>query len=269
MSDTAYTKYNDVAEDDSGEPYEDEETEVYEGTGAAYAEEYGDEEPLEAQPVGLFSTPVRAITMIFSVLLLFVVVGVLAWLLGQSGKKNVAAITTGSNIPPVAGSLTPVPEINDANALYDNKPAGLSEAPKVGALPPNFQWTDPKTKQPVKLSSLRGKPVLLNFWGTWCPPCRAEMPEMQKIYDRMGKDVVFLGVSMGPRDEPLGVSQFVVLNKYTWDFIHDPDSAVMNRYQVTGIPSSYFIDKSGVIRAIHVGGADAQILEANLQKAQQ
>lgn len=140
------------------------------------------------------------------------------------------------------------------------------EAPAVGYLAPRFSLSDlGGTSRSLK--DFRGHPVWINFWATWCPPCRAEMPEMQKIYDREKGNMTFLGVSMGPRDEPLGVAQFVQLGPYTWDFVHDPNGDVMQRYQVTGIPSSYFIDKSGVIRAIHVGGADAQIIEDNLKKA--
>lgn len=254
-----------IANSEDGESYQDNAEEAYED----YEDIYEDEEVV--QPVGLFSTPARAITLGFSILLLFLVVGTLAWFLGQSGKQG----TNGANNneqaykATSAGGLQPIPDITNTKASYTSKPDGVSEAPRVGSLPPNFQWTDQKTGQPVTLESLRGKPVLLNFWGTWCPPCRAEMPEMQKIYDREKDNLTFLGLSMGPRDEPLGVAQFVQLNDYTWDFIHDPNSDVMLRYQVTGIPSSYFIDKNGVIRAIHVGGADAQILEDNLKKAQQ
>lgn len=267
----AYTNYKRLprvterigdSEEGEGEPYEDEEV------------EFADEDEGAVERVGLFSTPARAITLGFSVLLLFVVVAMTAWLMGQAVKKpGVSSITDArgeqSYQAMSAGGLKPVPDIKNPNAEYASKPAGLSEAPKVGALPPNFQWTDDKSGKLVTLESLRGKPVLLNFWGTWCPPCRAEMPEMQKIYDAQKDNVTFLGVSMGPRDEPLGVSQFVQLNNYTWDFIHDPNSDVMTRYQVTGIPSSYFIDKSGVIRAIHVGGADTRIIENNLKKAEQ
>ncbi len=252
----------------------DEEIEAYsDEADDPYGYLYEDEQAVER--VGLFSTPARAITLGFSILLLLGVVVMAAWLLGQAGKKPDTVPALGGNNgeqayhATSAGSLKAVPDINNANASYTSKPAGLSEAPKVGSLPPNFQWADQKTGQPVTLESLRGKPVLLNFWGTWCPPCRAEMPEMQKIYDHEKGNLTFLGVSMGPRDEPLGVAQFVQLGNYTWDFIHDPNSDVMTRYQVTGIPSSYFIDKSGVIRAIHVGGADAQIIEDNLKKAQQ
>jgi hypothetical protein len=74
---------------------------------------------------------------------------------------------------------------------------------------------------------------------------------------------------MGPRDEPMGVNQFVKLNNYTWTFIHDTDSAVSINYQVTGIPSTFFIDKNGVIRSIHVGGASSTDFENGLKKAEE
>jgi thiol-disulfide isomerase/thioredoxin len=269
MSNASYSKVryrkvsaNSVANDFSEEQVEDEYTDedVY--------EDYVDEADEEEVPAGsqLFSSPARTITLVSSALLLFLMAAVAAWLIGQSGSKAQPPKVSSNSAP---GKLLPVPEINNSAAAYASKPSGLAEAARVGALPPNFQWVDNKTGQTVTLESLRGKPLLLNFWGTWCPPCRAEMPEMQKLYDSLGGSVNFLGVSMGPRDEPLNVSQFVQLNKYSWDFIHDPNSDVMNRYQVTGIPSSYYIDKNGVIRSITVGGADAQILRDNLQKAQQ
>lgn len=255
-----------IAESGEGEPIEDD------------AEEYIDEEEEVIEKVGLFGTPARAFALGVSILLLFAVVGTAAWALGQSSKKpggtSLSASTTDPNSEVAFKAntsdsrLKPVPSINNANASYSSNPSGLSEAPRIGSLPPNFQWTDQKSGQPVTLESLRGKPLLLNFWGTWCPPCKAEMPEMQKIYDQQKDRVRFLGVTMGPRDEPLGVAQFVQLENYTWDFIHDPNSDVMNRYQVTGIPSSYYIDKNGVIRAIFVGGADQPTIEANLKKAE-
>ena len=76
------------------------------------------------------------------------------------------------------------------------------------------------------------------------------MPEIEQLYQQYKDKVDIIGVSMGPRDEPAGVAQFVDLNKYHWQFIHDADSSVMNNYLVTGIPSSFFIDKNGVIRSI-------------------
>src|SRR5580765_1368272 len=152
MSNAAYSKsrYRRVpasapspdVEDDQGEgePYEDEEA-------LAYYEEGGEEAEQSSLGASLFSSPARAITLVFSVILLFALAGTIAWMLGQSGKIPTVSstTTTTSNVPPVSGSLKPVDQINNSSAPYASKPAGLAEAPRVGALPPNFQWVDSKT----------------------------------------------------------------------------------------------------------------------------
>jgi len=204
------------------------------------------EEEIE-QPSGLFSTPGRTITVVLSMVMLVVIGVVIAWKLGE-----------------VAGGTTPNLSAISAPGAQA-APAG--SGPKVGMMAPDFSLIDVNTDKTVSLSDLRGKPVWINFWGTWCPPCKAEMPEMQKIYQDVKDKVHMVGVSMGPRDEPAGVQQFVHLNNYSWQFIHDADSNVMNTYEVTGIPTSFFVDKNGIIRAVHVGGAMAPELQANLQKA--
>ena len=187
------------------ENYLDEE--AYEEGFEELPDEGYDEEGYDEAPVGIFSTPARTAAVVVCIALLFVVAGSLAWLLGQ---KSHPVASTGTDQGSVAvsslapgSSLAAVPVIANSNPGYAAKPAGLSEAPKVGAMAPNFQWKDPATGKLVTLESLHGKPVLVNFWGTWCPPCRAEMPEMEKIYANVKNDVTFLGVSMGPRDEPL------------------------------------------------------------------
>ena len=139
--------------------------------------------------------------------------------------------------------------------------AGLDTAPRAGALAPDFSLVDVHTNQPLTLSSLRGKPVFVNFWGTWCPPCRAEMPEMQRLYDKYPGQLEMVGISMGPRDFPEQVKNFVDQYKYPWTFIHDPDYSVATAYQVAAIPSSYFIDKDGVIKAVQVGAMDLARME--------
>ncbi len=140
------------------------------------------------------------------------------------------------------------------------------QAPRVGAFAPDFELVDVHTNQPLKLSSLRGKPVFMNFWGTWCPPCRAEMPEMQKLHNKYRDQVQIVGVTMGPRDNPANVKEFVDAAKYDWTFIHDPDYNVATTYQVQAISSSYFIDKEGVIRAIQIGAMGIGQMEAYLQQ---
>ena len=238
MSNTAYSKPRRVPRDFYKEtPTEDEPYEESE-------EEYEDEEP-EQEAVGLFSTPARTAALVTSVVVLLFVAVAVAWLLGQKVRGP----------------------ISTAGVVPNNIP--VKAAPRVGALAPDFELSDVRSNKPLKLSSLRGKPVLVNFWGTWCPPCREEMPALEKIYEKVKGQVEFLGVSMGPRDEPMGVNQFVKLNNYTWTFIHDTDSSVSINYQVTGIPSTFFIDKNGVIRSIHVGGAASEDLENGLKKAEE
>lgn len=199
------------------------------------------DEDAEQVREGLFSTPARVVTLVFSALLLLVVGAAIMWVLNSGGTS------TGST-----------------NAPADT--SGLDIAPRVGALAPDFELLDVHTNKPVKLSSLRGKPVFMNFWGTWCPPCRAEMPEMEKLYNKYKGQVEILGVSMGPRDDPTRVQVFVDAASYSWTFIHDPDYLVATDYQVQAIPSSYFIDKDGVIRAVQVGGMNFGQMENNLGK---
>jgi peroxiredoxin len=201
--------------------------------------EYEEYEVDVEDPTGLFSTPARTITVVFSMLLLLAVGVAIAWQLGSTSVPN-----------------------NGGNGTV-----AVSIGPRTGMLAPNFSLLDVKTNKAVSLESLRGQPVWINFWGTWCPPCKAEMPEMEKLYQQYKGQVKIIGISMGPRDDVPNVKQFVDLNGYHWDFIHDADSSVMNTYQVTGIPSSFFIDKNGIIRAVEVGGAMAPQLEANLKQA--
>src|SRR4051812_46058699 len=168
MSDTAYpNKYRPARKVVATQPEEEYEDEVFEDD-----EDYGEvyDEPVGS--VGLFSTPARTVAILVSVLLLFIVAGAAAWMLGQKAKNPPVASAgttqgSGGNKTSLDGV---VPTINNANPGYAVKPSGLDEKPAVGAMAPNFQWVDQKTGQAVSLESLHGKPVLVNFWGTWCPP---------------------------------------------------------------------------------------------------
>jgi cytochrome c biogenesis protein CcmG/thiol:disulfide interchange protein DsbE len=122
----------------------------------------------------------------------------------------------------------------------------------VGALAPDFELTNVDTGQPVTLSSLRGKPVWLNFWATWCPPCKTELPFMKQLYDKYGsQNLVIVGIDM--QENPSAVRSFVQSNGYAWTFVVDTDGAVTNRYFMAGIPTHVFVDRNGVIQAIRVG----------------
>lgn len=123
--------------------------------------------------------------------------------------------------------------------------------PVVGSPAPDFQLKDLQGKT-VRLHALRGKqPVFLNFWATWCPPCRKEMPEIQAFVDAHGKEIAVIGIDVGEAKEP--VQRFVQEAGYTWQFVLDEQGEVMQRYLAFAIPTSFFIDRQGIIRAKHIG----------------
>lgn len=98
----------------------------------------------------------------------------------------------------------------------------------------------------VTLSELKGKKVFLNFWATWCPPCKAEMPDIEKLYqETKDSDLVILAVNAG--DDKNTVQDFITKNNYNFSVLLDTDGEVSRLYQVTGIPTSYFIDTEGYL----------------------
>lgn len=98
----------------------------------------------------------------------------------------------------------------------------------------------------VKLSSLKGKKVFLNFWATWCPPCKAEMPDIEKLYqETKDNDLIILAVNSG--EDKKAVENFMNENNYNFTVLLDVKGEVSRLYQVTGIPTSYFIDTGGFL----------------------
>ena len=137
----------------------------------------------------------------------------------------------------------------------------------VGELAPDFTLVDLEGNQ-VSLSDFRGETVFINFWATWCPPCRAEMPEMEAIYQEYkDQDVAVIGVDI--RETKEEVLQYIQEGGYSWTFVLDTTGEVTTNYQITGIPSSFFIDREGIIRAMNIGAITKRAMEANLAKAMQ
>jgi peroxiredoxin len=136
---------------------------------------------------------------------------------------------------------------------YDTKtPSGTMDAARVGTVAPDFILKDLDGNK-VRLSDYRENVVLLNFWASWCPPCRAEMPSMESLKAKMeGEEFIILAVSVDA-SSPNNVKNFVQKNGYTFDILHDPDQAVAKAYLVSGIPTSYIIDTDGVIVERAVG----------------
>jgi cytochrome c biogenesis protein CcmG/thiol:disulfide interchange protein DsbE len=105
----------------------------------------------------------------------------------------------------------------------------------------------------VTLSSLQGRPVLINFWATWCMPCREEFPLMVKAYaDHSDADLEILGIIHDDAAE--GARAFAADEDASWPMLLDPDDVAWNDYLGVGMPTSFFVDAEGIVRAFSLGG---------------
>ncbi|WEK55500.1 MAG: TlpA disulfide reductase family protein [Candidatus Cohnella colombiensis] len=121
--------------------------------------------------------------------------------------------------------------------------------------------------QPMKLSEFRGKKVILNFWATWCPPCRAEMPHMEKFNNEYKEDAVVLAVNLTNTEKKRSdVTEF--LEQFNVDFpvVMDGEGHVASTYQVIAYPTSYIIDSQGIIREIYQGAVNYEVLKKAIER---
>jgi cytochrome c biogenesis protein CcmG/thiol:disulfide interchange protein DsbE len=135
-----------------------------------------------------------------------------------------------------------------------------ASSPREGYLAPDFTL-DLLGGGQVTLSSLRGQVVMVNLWASWCPPCRFEMPAIEKVY-RSYKDLglVVLGVNTIFQDSEAGAAAFVSQYGLTFSIPLDRDGSVSTRYALRALPTTFFIDREGVIRSVVVGGPMSEAL---------
>ncbi|MCB2178932.1 TlpA family protein disulfide reductase [bacterium] len=133
-------------------------------------------------------------------------------------------------------------------------------APQAGFLAPEFTLTtlDDDT---VSLADLRGQAVLVNIWASWCIPCRSEMPAMQRMYEEYSDDgFMILAVNATNQDSRQDAADFVAENGLTFPILLDIDGTVGAQYQVSALPSSFFILPDGTIQEVVIGGPMAEAL---------
>jgi cytochrome c biogenesis protein CcmG, thiol:disulfide interchange protein DsbE len=140
-------------------------------------------------------------------------------------------------------------------------------APQAGFPAPDFSLQT-ATGETYTLSELKGQAVLVNLWATWCPPCRAEMPAIQKIYEEYkDQGLIVLAVNMTAQDNPLNIVPFVTEYELTFPILLDETGEISAAYQLRSLPSSYFIDREGIISEVVIGGPMAEaLLRARVEK---
>ena len=121
----------------------------------------------------------------------------------------------------------------------------------------------------VRLSDLRGKPVLLNFWATWCGPCKREMPDIQQVYTQANGELVVLAINAEGTSPELArrlARDFRDELSLTFPMLFDsPDTEVLNQYRLTGLPDSFFIDRNGIIQEIVIGPLTKKVLDEKVE----
>ncbi|MBI3749470.1 MAG: TlpA family protein disulfide reductase [Chloroflexi bacterium] len=142
---------------------------------------------------------------------------------------------------------------------------GRIESPLIGRAAPGFRL-DSLDGTTIDLAALRGRPVVLNFWASWCIPCRDEAPLLRAAQERYApRNVRFLGIVY--QDSAASAQAFVVRYGIAYPSLLDPDGRTALDYGVYGIPETYFIAADGTIRAKQIGPLDATSLDRQIEQA--
>ena len=159
--------------------------------------------------------------------------------------------------------------IGGASVLYDQLSADFAPAQSVTEaaveLAPDFTVTDGEGNE-VKLSDFFGKPIVLNFWASWCGPCQYEMPDFEKAYQQYGEEVQFLMVNLtdGYSETVNSAKTFLSGTGYTFPAYFDTLSDASKTYQVYSIPCTYFLDTNGSVVSRTVGMISADALQQGI-----
>jgi thiol-disulfide isomerase/thioredoxin len=183
--------------------------------------------------------------------ILMVGAGILYSILAGSVQPETAATT-----PPPIEQTTP------------QKPEEDSQTePQQETIPaPDFTVYDAEGN-PVRLSDYTGKPIVLNFWASWCGPCRMEMPHFEQAYQNMSEDIQFLMVNMTTgRETQKSAQDFLDETGYTFPVLFDLDMDAAYTYGVYSLPMTVFIDEDGNVQDLAIGAIDEATLHSKIDK---
>jgi peroxiredoxin len=190
-----------------------------------------------------FRTPFRrpsagSIRNIVGTLVVALLIIGVVWFLGRSDSATSQAITL------TASAVGPAPHLEE--------PA------------PDFELTTLEGET-VRLSDYKGKPVWISFWASWCPPCRAENPDIQEMYDKYkDQGLVILAPAIG--EEQGAVSGYVKRTGLTFTVGLDQTTQIAANYRIVGIPTHFFIDPDGVLQVWRIGSMSKGTMEKNIEK---
>ena len=171
-------------------------------------------------------------------------------LAGSVQMGGLATVPVETGMPTQAATEAPV---QDTQAPTETQPAEPETHPA-----PDFTMLDMDGNE-VNLASFFGKPIILNFWASWCGPCKMEMPEIQKFYEQYGKEIHFLLVSVD--DSVDSAKAFLADTEYTFPVYFDTTSAGAYTYGASSIPLTFFIDADGNLAAYYMGAMSEGILQ--------
>lgn len=141
---------------------------------------------------------------------------------------------------------------------------GTTTAPQTYAAPDFTAYT--AAGEAVKLSDYVGRPIVLNFWASWCGPCQMEMPDFDAKYQELGSQVQFLMINMtdGDRETVEGAASFITQKGYTFPVFFDTHYSAAIAYNVYSLPTTFFIDEKGQVVAYANQAIDAQTLQRGI-----
>lgn len=180
--------------------------------------------------------------------LLAVALTVLLAVGAAAAYKYLTSVTT---VPPSPPDNTSAPPAGGRTGAPGNRNAA-----------PDFTVTDGGGNR-VSTADLSGKPVILNFWATWCPPCRSELPAFDKLYRQYGNEVSFMMIDLtdGYRETVEGVKKFISENGYTFPVYYDTEGSAAEAYSVSSIPFTVAVGRNGNIVGTHLGAMSEAALE--------
>ncbi|ACV58144.1 TlpA family protein disulfide reductase [Alicyclobacillus acidocaldarius] len=144
--------------------------------------------------------------------------------------------------------------------------SSVAVAPQTGYRMPPFKLQEYPDNQTIDTEKQIGKPIFINFWTSWCIYCKLETPYIVQAYKQYGDKVVFLSVNVTAQDSMADMEQFVKQYGITWPVALDTKGTVTNEYGVIGLPTSFFVNRQGVIVATNVGAISKENLMAELER---